>query len=683
MCVGITVFVLCMVTCSGQILPLKDLTSNKGAVRVLSYEPSPEDFYENFVYASVPVLIRTRSPTWSLLMEEIGNVQQINRHVQGVFGKAYTRPIWTEGWPLCVQLNFSSYYRGIDTNKLYWDSNIPMNCSLLKHIPLPYSFQCAPFIQGLVPPNLLVTNQKSTSVFHQDGSENFFYQIEGTKTWLIANHSYSRHAYADHYGSLQAGMSPLNPEAVDLNKYPLAADIKFLVAKTQPGDLLYVPQYWWHHVTSDKVPNVAVNLWFDMFSDEGIEDSYNVSAYVQKFADLRETTPNSISCPLQSIPANAAYNKVSESAANVKESSTDVEYLIFFGCDDGAFYALSSKKGEVRWKYQTTSDAGSTPVLSKEEHLVYFAGEDAFVYAIDIKRGALQWKYRLGDGVTSALRLSPDGLLLFVVSLDQYVYAFDAELGKLAWKQGPLGGELWASPYVSSRYLIVCSMLEHDDSRPTSNTVFKINSQTGEIEWSYSSGNSVFASPAVDEENSRVFVFSYDGKVHTIDLKSGERLWEAEVGESGEASPAYDPKTKRLYAMTRTGSLVCFETIVSNLPATVAWSKRFSDSTEVISSPLLVPKQNALYAAIGNHIYRMSSLDGKIDWSFASTSSFMSSPRMDKYGTLYIGGLANEFFAINAANGELKWSVPTNGPVVGSVTLPQEVADQFSYGALL
>lgn len=34
------------------------------------------------------------------------------------------------------------------------------------------------------------------------------------------------------------------------------------------GDMLYIPQYWWHFVRSYNAPNIALNVWFAMFNFE-------------------------------------------------------------------------------------------------------------------------------------------------------------------------------------------------------------------------------------------------------------------------------------------------------------------------------------------------------------------------------------------------------------------------------
>ena len=37
------------------------------------------------------------------------------------------------------------------------------------------------------------------------------------------------------------------------------------------GDILYIPQHWWHHVRSFDCPNIAISLWFHPFAMQ--EDS--------------------------------------------------------------------------------------------------------------------------------------------------------------------------------------------------------------------------------------------------------------------------------------------------------------------------------------------------------------------------------------------------------------------------
>ena len=35
-----------------------------------------------------------------------------------------------------------------------------------------------------------------------------------------------------------------------------------------PGDLVYIPKGWWHHVRSHDCPNIGVAIWFHVFANE-------------------------------------------------------------------------------------------------------------------------------------------------------------------------------------------------------------------------------------------------------------------------------------------------------------------------------------------------------------------------------------------------------------------------------
>lgn len=39
------------------------------------------------------------------------------------------------------------------------------------------------------------------------------------------------------------------------------------------GDILYIPQHWWHHVRSFDCPNIAISLWFHPFAEKEEEQS--------------------------------------------------------------------------------------------------------------------------------------------------------------------------------------------------------------------------------------------------------------------------------------------------------------------------------------------------------------------------------------------------------------------------
>jgi hypothetical protein len=59
-------------------------------------------------------------------------------------------------------------------------------------------------------------------------------------------------------------LSLVDPEAPDLARFPRYRDAHAAgqVAWLEPGDALFVPKYWWHHVTSLAPYNAMVNWWW-------------------------------------------------------------------------------------------------------------------------------------------------------------------------------------------------------------------------------------------------------------------------------------------------------------------------------------------------------------------------------------------------------------------------------------
>ena len=72
-------------------------------------------------------------------------------------------------------------------------------------------------------------------------------------------------------------LSLVDPEAPDLERFPKYADAiaAAQVAWLEPGDALFVPKYWWHHVASLAPYNAMVNYWWGDWAS-GLERANDV-----------------------------------------------------------------------------------------------------------------------------------------------------------------------------------------------------------------------------------------------------------------------------------------------------------------------------------------------------------------------------------------------------------------------
>lgn len=94
---------------------------------------------------------------------------------------------------------------------------------------------------------------------HNDPYHNFNAQLIGTKRFVLFAPDQHEALYAEFFNS---GMwtSPIDPTAADLQKYPKFAAATGYECELQPGDILFLPRFWWHYVQARKV-SVNINRW--------------------------------------------------------------------------------------------------------------------------------------------------------------------------------------------------------------------------------------------------------------------------------------------------------------------------------------------------------------------------------------------------------------------------------------
>lgn len=80
---------------------------------------------------------------------------------------------------------------------------------------------------------------------HHDVVNILFVQLYGRKRFVIAPPDHTPLVY-----NRRGVFSDLDPEQPDLTSYPLAAQAKFRSVILEPGDAMFLPVGWWHHVRS-------------------------------------------------------------------------------------------------------------------------------------------------------------------------------------------------------------------------------------------------------------------------------------------------------------------------------------------------------------------------------------------------------------------------------------------------
>ena len=87
-----------------------------------------------------------------------------------------------------------------------------------------------------------------TSKLHYDTVDQLLMQVDGVKELVLIDPIDSLTLYKDHAPGVYG--SPLDLRQVDLSRYPAAAHATIYTVQLTPGDVLYLPSYWWHIVDS-------------------------------------------------------------------------------------------------------------------------------------------------------------------------------------------------------------------------------------------------------------------------------------------------------------------------------------------------------------------------------------------------------------------------------------------------
>lgn len=119
-----------------------------------------------------------------------------------------------------------------------------------------------PLLPAAVGPRLWIGGPVRTQT-HNDRDHNLGCVIAGRRRFVLFPPEQVSNLYV---GPLDnpPPLSLVDPEAPDLERFPRYADAiaSAQVAWLEPGDALFMPKYWWHHVTSLAPFNAMANYWW-------------------------------------------------------------------------------------------------------------------------------------------------------------------------------------------------------------------------------------------------------------------------------------------------------------------------------------------------------------------------------------------------------------------------------------
>lgn len=122
-----------------------------------------------------------------------------------------------------------------------------------------------PLLDTEIVPRIWAGN-KITVPAHFDDADNLACVVAGNRRFTLFPPAQAANLYIGPLDFTPAGapVSLVDITAPDLVKFPRyqAAMEQAQVAELEPGDVLYIPTLWWHHVESLSAVNILINYWW-------------------------------------------------------------------------------------------------------------------------------------------------------------------------------------------------------------------------------------------------------------------------------------------------------------------------------------------------------------------------------------------------------------------------------------
>ena len=142
-----------------------------------------------------------------------------------------------------------------------------------QHLPGFDAANPLPLVQGMgATPRIWLGNASQVAT-HFDLSDNIAVDALGTRRFTLFPPEATRHLYVGPLNITLAGqpvsmVDPLNP---DHERYPdyAQAEEQALTTELHPGDAIYIPTLWWHHVAARSPVNILMNYWHNDASHGG------------------------------------------------------------------------------------------------------------------------------------------------------------------------------------------------------------------------------------------------------------------------------------------------------------------------------------------------------------------------------------------------------------------------------
>lgn len=234
------------------------------------YKPSLEEFKKKIFSSRKPVIITGKMTDWKALSS--WSIEYLNRvvghkeiDVNFSNNKVFNFDPENQFTIASKKMKFTDFMDWIvqkkTTDKYYYLQQSSIKTSfpeLISDIEVPDYIDP----KLLIITNLWIGAGGNVSQLHYDMPENLLSQVRGRKRILLFEPKQTSFLYPFPAHSKIPHMSRLNLDQPDAKKFPKFQKAKYTECILEPGEMLFIPAFWWHQVYSLDMLNISINFWW-------------------------------------------------------------------------------------------------------------------------------------------------------------------------------------------------------------------------------------------------------------------------------------------------------------------------------------------------------------------------------------------------------------------------------------
>jgi outer membrane protein assembly factor BamB len=331
----------------------------------------------------------------------------------------------------------------------------------------------------------------------------------------------------------------------------------------------------------------------------------------------------------------------------------------YIGSGDGKIYAIT-QNGTIRWTYNTGSPVDSSPAIAPNKNVLVGCDNGAVLCLSPV--GELIWSYTTGGPVRSSA-LIVDGSV-YVGSMDGSLYALDLASGAKLW-QYATGGSIRSSAAAGTDGSIYFAAGD--------GYLYALN-PAGTLKWRFRTGSAADTSPALGSDGT-VYFGSGDGYFYAI-APDGSMKWRFSTGSVADSSTAISPDGTLYFGAGMDGGNGALYALRPN--GTLIWRVNLPGGG-IVSSPA-IDRAGTIYVGACNHRMYAYNPDGTVCWSFLTGSSVVSSPAVGADSSVVFGSYDGSIYCLRDITS--KDLTPPTTPIVtvpgSSVAIGQPLTASWS-----